>query len=70
MKRAFLIAALCAGLGGSLPDPGRAFRPLPPKPDRGPLAVACPRCGAGIGAPCNRRTLGRHPYHLARVETP
>lgn len=34
----------------------------------GPDAVACPRCGAAPGQPCKRGTLGRHPYHLARVE--
>lgn len=30
--------------------------------------VACPRCGAEPGEPCDRFTLGRHLYHLARVE--
>lgn len=44
--------------------------PLAPTPPRltGPDAVACPRCGVAPGQPCKRGTLGRHPYHLARVE--
>lgn len=38
--------------------------PLPPVP----LRVACPKCGAEIGNGCDARTLGRHPFHKARID--
>jgi hypothetical protein len=38
----------------------------PPKV-RGTLAVSCPRCKALPGERCNRSTLGRYAYHMARV---
>lgn len=31
------------------------------------LAETCPRCKAPPGQPCDPRTLGRHPFHMARV---
>lgn len=44
----------------------------PPKPAParllGKMAVPCPRCRAGVGEPCDRRTLGAHAYHRARVD--
>lgn len=51
-------------LGARAPAP----RPWPRDPETSPISVACPRCGAGAGVPCDRRTLGRHSYHLARVQ--
>ena len=42
------------------------YRWMPSEPDY--LKVACPRCGAKVGKPCNRRTLGRHSEHWARVD--
>jgi len=44
-----------------LPEPRKALPPYA-------LDVACPRCKAEPGEPCSRRTLGRHRFHLARVE--
>ena len=32
-----------------------------------PLDAACPECGADAGQSCQRSTLGRYRYHLARV---
>lgn len=51
----------------------RELAPLPPpKPVPakllGEMAVPCPRCHAGVGEPCDRRTLGAHTYHRARVD--
>lgn len=44
-------------------------RLLPPaRPvDLEPLTRPCTQCGASIGKPCNRFTLGRYPYHLCRM---
>ena len=39
---------------------------MPPEPDY--LAVACPRCRAVAGTPCDSRTLGKHSEHRDRVE--
>jgi len=36
-------------------------------PPKGPRTVACSRCGAKPGEACDKRTLGRKAYHLARV---
>ena len=33
-----------------------------------PLDNSCPRCGATIGTPCDPLTLGRWPFHRARLE--
>lgn len=72
---ALLLAALALGGGPPVPG-GRRLRMFdPPEPqDHGPRAVACPRCGAQPGEPCDRRTLRAHTYHQARVlrakETP
>lgn len=51
-------------VGARPPEPGPSRRQLP----TAPLLVACPRCGAAVNNPCDRRTLGRHAYHLARVQ--
>lgn len=49
------------------PLPGfNDYRRMPPEPDY--LTVACTRCGAGVGQNCDRRSLGRHSEHRARVE--
>lgn len=42
------------------------YRRMPSEPDY--LTVVCPRCGAAVGKPCDRRSLGRHSEHKARVE--
>ena len=71
-----LLAAMLTLAAAADPSPpglvrvhGRRRDPLPPPgPPRGPRAVACPRCGAGVGEDCDRRTLGRWDYHMARVE--
>lgn len=57
-----LIATLCALGGVSLPSPRQV--------DPEPLSRPCARCGAAVGAPCDRRTLGAHPYHRVRMEHP
>jgi len=43
--------------------PGRRYSRLP-----GPDSMPCPKCKAEPGEPCDRRTLGRHSYHRARVD--
>lgn len=72
----FMMMALAA-TGGTVPYPGdAAFSPPPPPPpprrpgraERGPLAVACPRCKAEPGKGCDRRTLGAHHVHRDRVQ--
>jgi hypothetical protein len=32
------------------------------------LAFHCPSCGVAPGTWCNRRTLGRRPFHMARIQ--
>jgi hypothetical protein len=41
----------------------------PSRPSKDPLSRPCTRCGAKVGVPCDRYTLGRKPYHLARMAT-
>lgn len=39
----------------------------PSRLSKDPRSRPCTQCGAKVGRPCNRYTLGRHPYHLARM---
>lgn len=69
-----LLAAAALSVGGGMSAaPMRAPRRRldghsRPKPTPWARDVACPRCGAGVGEPCDRRTLGRHMHHKARVD--
>ena len=75
---AWLLAMACqydsyvADTGGLARFPAIDMRRPPDAPS--PKDVTCTRCGAHPGEPCDRRTLGRHWYHMARVrafnETP
>lgn len=38
--------------------------------ETGPISRPCTTCGAGIGADCNRHTLGRYRFHKARMVAP
>lgn len=61
-KTRLLLASLMAFTGLTLPPP----RPVDPEP----LTRPCARCGAAVGIPCDRSTLGRFPYHRVRMESP
>ena len=63
---ALLLAAAALGVD---PEPVMADPARQVFGARGPaaLAVPCPRCGAPAGTACDRRTLGRHLAHAARV---
>jgi hypothetical protein len=73
-----LLAATAGAPPAEEPPPRREPPPPPPRPNRGrapdpktikgPHRVACPRCHAEAGKSCDRRTLGRHHYHKARVD--
>ncbi len=64
-RRAFsALAALAPGCWGH----GLLRRPRRRIADRDARLVACPRCRAEPGEPCDRRTLGRYAQHRARVE--
>ena len=54
------------GTDAPFPSPGPRRRAGPP--ETSPRTVACPKCHAEPGQPCDRRTLGRHAYHLAREQ--
>ena len=65
------------GMAGALAGPDAMLRGLnraerwgrgAPKKDAGPLATPCPRCGADLDEECRKGTLGKHPYHKARVD--
>ena len=78
MQPGFLFALMALAAAGDLraaqdevrvvgPEP----EPEPPRPRRltpkDPKFHACPRCHAPQGKNCDRRTLGRKRYHMARV---
>lgn len=63
--------------GGEPPPPPRTRHRRLPTGSRAQLrrhsphrarSVACPRCKAKPGQPCDSRTLGRHPFHAARLQ--
>ncbi len=73
-----LLAASLAVEGGPTLDDALDLPPRPPPPPprprralpawASPLDVVCPRCGAEVKVWCDRRTLGRHVHHKARVD--
>ena len=69
MRNAALLAsllAMCSAEGRLLSR--RSRRRPDPTTGSGALQVKCPRCGAEPGEDCNQATLGRHFYHMARVD--
>jgi hypothetical protein len=73
--RALTALGVLMGLGGGFSLGSAAVHPrgpLKPNPRKRmggpPLAEECPTCGAPPGQPCNPLTLGRHPFHMARVK--
>lgn len=71
MRSLASLMVLAGALSGGTPVVPRSLRPDPRRTDgrvSSPRKVSCPRCQAEVGQPCDARTLGRHPYHLARVE--
>ena len=67
-RRAFSALAALAALAPGCWGHGLLRRPRRRIADRDAGLVACPRCRAEPGAPCDRRTLGRYAQHRARVE--
>ena len=72
LNAAMLILAAVSGMGHDRTELGHHPLPPPPEPPApkksSPSAVTCPRCKAASGEPCDPRTLGRYPYHKARVD--
>lgn len=54
------------GPSGGTQSPTRGAPSLPS--DHPVAQVSCPTCGGGAGEPCDRRTLGRYPWHRARLD--
>ena len=76
MRGNFALMAMLLASGAMAADPRDEPRrrrddepdPQPTPNYASPRNVSCPRCKAGAGEDCNRKTLGRRMYHMARVQ--